>query len=239
LTQINYEKIASDDVKFAIQRQEAQGASESIRNILQGVAASNFEYWYSIACELNKRKMFYEGLDCLQIAEEFIDTADENSNDLYRDIIYTLDNSAYQTKDAYFTNQALEIADRLCTRHYSEIDLNFKLEMLIYLESDINKLLICIEELFDRGFGIKINIEPRSLGIKNVDGITKFSDLAECYLWLNKPDEAFRIWHKLLKLKKNGFDKDLCNFIYLLNWYADEKGYDDESFLSLGFERSK
>lgn len=229
----------ANDVRFAIQRQETQGTSESIFEILQAVGARNFEYWYLAACELHRRKMFYEELDCLQLAEEFIDASDENSNNLYRDIIFTLENAGDQTKDGYFRQKAIEIVDRLCSEYYSETDLNFKLEMLIHLESDINKVLSCIEEIFDNGLKIKIKIYPDRLGIANIDGIDEFSDLAECYLWLNQPAEAFRIWHKFFKLKGEDFHQGLCKATYLLNWYADTKGYDDESFLSVGFERSK
>jgi hypothetical protein len=56
-------------------------------------------------------------------------------------------------------------------------------------------------------------------------------------MWLNQPDEAFRIWAKLLKLEGKNFDKKLCNAIYILNWYADARNYEDESFLSEGFGR--
>jgi hypothetical protein len=227
------------DVQFAIQRQAIQGNSESICKILETVARSNFDYWYGVACELHSKKMFYEAFDCLQVAEGYIDPSDEDSNDLYREVIYTLVNAADQTGDKYFINQAILIVETVGTRYYNEGDLNFKLEMLIYLNSGISKVLLCIEDIFDKGFKIKIKLDPYSLGINNLDGIENFSHLAEAYMWLNQPAEAFRVWSKLLKLESKNFDNKLCNAIYILNWYADSRGYDDESFLSDGFERSK
>lgn len=236
MTHLIQEQIIKD-VQFAIQRQAHQGKSESVCKILEAIAFSNFEYWYGVACELHSQKMFYEAFDCLQVAESYIDPSDDDSNDLYREVIYTLVNAADQTGDEYFIQQAIVIIEKLGTRYYSEDDLNFKLEMLIYLKSGINRVLICIEDIFDQGFEIKIELDPLSLGINNIDGITDFSDLAESYMWLNQPDEAFRIWSKLLKLNGKDFDKKLCNAIYILNWYADTRNYHDESFLSVGFGR--
>lgn len=225
------------DVQFAIQRQAQQGNRDSVCKILEAVALSNFEYWYGVACELHSQKMFYDAFDCLQIAEKYIDPADDDSNDLYREVIYTLENAADQTGDSYFVQYAIALVERFSTSYKSESNLNNKLEILIYLNSGINKVLLCIEEILDKGFKIKANLALDNWGIQNMDGIANFSELAEAYMWLDQPDEAFRIWSKLLKLEGKDYEKKLCNAIHNLNWYADARGYDDESFLSYGFGR--
>jgi tetratricopeptide (TPR) repeat protein len=225
------------DVEHAIKRQEYEGGSESVCDILQAVAPASSEYWYEVACELHRRQKFYESLECWREAEKHLATSDEEPGYWYLDMIATLINAADQSGDLYFRHQALEACQRLITLDASEEALNYKLALISYLRPDRDEILSLIEEIFDSGFALKAEIRPWTLGVVNIDFIERYSDLAECYLWLDRPADAMRVWSKAIDKNKDEAKDLLSGAIFTLNWYADTRGFEDNSFLPEEFCR--
>lgn len=225
------------DLERAIERQEYEGGIESICDVLQAVAPASCEYWYEVACELHRREKFYDSLDCWREAEKYLAKSEEDPRYWYQDMVRTLINSSDQTGDSYFRQQALEACERLIVVEASEEALNYKLELLLDLHADRDEVLSLLERIFDEGYEPGLEVDPDRLGIENVDCIESFSDLAECYLWLDQPAEALRIWSKVIAKNKIEATDKLCSAIYMLNWYADSKGFDDGSFLPGEFGR--
>jgi hypothetical protein len=116
--------------------------------------------------------------------------------------------------------------------------LNFKLSLISEIRPDRDQILLLIEEIYDRGFELKAEVNPRALSEEHVQYIECFTDLAECYLWLDRPADAMRIWSKAIGKNKNDANALLASAIFTLNWYADSKGFEDNSFLPEEFCRS-
>lgn len=225
------------DVERAIERQEYEGGSESVCDVLLAVAPASSEYWYEVACELHRRQKFYESLDCWREAEKYLAASDEEPRYWYQDMIATLINAADQSGDSYFRHQALEACQRLITLDASEEALNYKLALMSDLNPDRDEILSLIEEIFDNGFSLKTDVKPWALGVENVDFIERYSDLAECYLWLDRPADAMRVWSKAIDKNKHDAKDLLSGAIFMLNWYADSRGFEDNSFLPEEFCR--
>jgi len=226
------------DVERAIERQEYEGGSESICDVLQAVAPASSEYWYEVACELHRRQKFYESLDCWREAEKYLATSDEEPRYWYQDMVTTLINAADQSGDSYFRFQALEACERLIVIDKSEEALNFHLSLISDIRPDRDQILALIEEIFDRDFELKAEINAPHLSDGKKDYIEDYSDLAECYLWLDRPADAMRIWSIAIGKNKNQAKDILAGSIFMLNWYADSRGYEDNSFLPEEFCRS-
>lgn len=236
MTYINPEDVLAD-VDRAIERQEYEGGSESLCDVLQAVAPESCDYWYEVACELHRRERFYESLDCWREAEKYLSKSDNEPRDWYEDMISTLINASNQSGDAYFKQQALLACDRLIATDECELALNYKLQLILDLHFELNTVLTLIEKIFDGGFALNTDVRPWSLGIKNVDSIDSYSELAKCFLWSDRPADAMRIWSKSIEKNKKDANEQLCSAIFMLNWYADSKGFDDGDFLPEEFGR--
>lgn len=226
------------DIERAIERQAYQGGRESISEILQAVASATSEYWHEVACELHRRQMFYDSLDCWREAEKLFVSNNEEPPYWFQDMIPTLMNAADQTGDSYFKQKALEACQRLITINASEVALNYKLALINDLCPDRDEILSLIEEIFDRGFVLKVDIILRNLKIEKIDTIRDYSDLAECYLWLDRASDALRVWSKAIAKNKNDTKELLSGAILVLNWYAESRGFDDSSYLPENLSRS-
>ena len=153
-------------------------------------------------------------------------------------MIATLINAADQSGDSYFRFQALDACERLIAVDMSEEALNFKLLLISDIRPDRDQILALIEEIFDRDFELKAEINALDLSDRNKDYIEEYSDLAECYLWLDRPADAMRIWSKAIGKSKKQAKDILAGAIFMLNWYADSRGFEDNSFLPEEFCRA-
>lgn len=225
------------DLERAIERQEYEGSSEPICDVLQAVAPESCEYWYEVACELHRRAKFYEALDCWRKAEQYFVTSDDGPGYWYQDMVGTLINAADQSSDSYFREQALAACEKLISVDVCAEALNYKLALIKDLRPDRDEILSLIEEIFDKGFELTILVSPCDLGLGNFDHIKSYSELADCYLWLDRPADAMRVWSKSIEKNKHDRKKLLSNAIFMLNWYADSRGFEDASFLPEEFCR--
>jgi tetratricopeptide (TPR) repeat protein len=224
------------DLERAIERYEYSGRRESVRDILNTTAPKSSNYWYEIACELHRREMFYEALDCWWEAEKSIEDGDEESEFSYQDMIQTLIDAACQTEDDYFNQQALNACEKSLAREVCGDVLNWKLGLLQDLRAGRNEVLSVVEQILDEGCELVVEVDLSSFGINDVDSIEDYGDLAECYLELDEPSEALRIWSKAIKCAKDK-NEMLSSVICTLNWYAEERGFDQDAFLPSIFER--
>jgi tetratricopeptide (TPR) repeat protein len=221
----------------AIKRQEFSGGLEKISDILKSTECESQEYWCEFADELHRREKFYDSLDCWREAEKYIknwNIDDEEAWYLLK--IRSLINAASQTSDSYFDEMALLDCEKLLAKNINEKLLNIKLQILIDLDTSIDILLPLIELILDEGFKPDFCFES-STSSKIISDIENYSELAECYLLLNQPSEAFRVWAKAIKNDKSKENICLTNAIFSLVSYADHNGFDDQSFLSSSFMR--
>lgn len=180
--------------------------------------------------------MFYESLDCWWEAEKYFVEGDAESEFQYQDMIQTLIDAACQTEDDYFNQQALEACEKFLMRETCPDVLNWKLGLLEDLKAGRAEVLSVVEQILDNDYELEVEVDLARFGIHNVDSIENYCDLAESYLWLDELSEALRIWSKAVGHAKD--EKDLlCSVIFTLNWYADERGFDQDTFLPSMFER--
>lgn len=221
------------DIKRALDRQ-AGGSGDSVFNVLQLSAPNSSKYWLYVANELHSREMFYEELDCWREGEKHL--ASDDFDFWYQDKISTLINAYEQTDDKYFGELALAAAEKLIATHESESALNAKLKLIQILKPNRDVVLELIEHILDKGFSVDVILDYEKFGINSgyeLDNITGYGDLAECYLWTDNISEAMRIWAKAVK--NDTTDEALCSAIYWLVRHADNKKLDTEKFLPYEF----
>ena len=235
MTNINPEDIHYD-IDKAIERQEYSAGSESVCEILQSIAGEKCEYWYEAACELHRREKFYEALDCWREAEKYIEQLDDEVSFWYEDMIRTLINSADQSGDIYFYQQALDTCIRACKIDESEDIWNFRLQLEIQLQLDIEKISTYIEQMLDKGFDVE-GVNGYLLGNGYVEQVNNYEKLAQCYLERKDVGEALRIWTKAVKGDTSKNSQILSNAIYWLLRYADENNLDINEYLPENFDK--
>jgi tetratricopeptide (TPR) repeat protein len=215
------------DLKRAIERQYYEGGGETLTEILRATAPACREYWVEAACELHRRCKFYEALDCWREAEKFFTAGNTVFEFCYQDMVMTLINAFYQTRDSNFLHEALDACERLLmldakrdTNSYSYIydilqDFGFTLEQLLGL----------IERVLDQGVKFR-GLRVDNFGLYGRQEILSYADIAECHLCLNRPQDALRVWSRAIQMNEVKSQEILRGVISALNAFLAERAGD-------------
>jgi len=220
------------DIDNAIEKQNSGDASLTICKLLQKYAPKSSDYWYEVACELHRRELFYDSLDCWREAENFLDNED-SPEFWFKDFIGTLHNSYIQSDDSFFLEEAFYAAERLVKIEESEESLNLKLKTFQFVDRDMEDILHLVEEILDKGFSVQESVFiDAELADYVGDEIKSYFDLFVYYLFSENISKAFKIWVKAIQDKNLlSIEDDFCRLIWHLNWFAEYKKYSKEKFL--------